>query len=1285
MELLIALIGGIVAFVALGRTGTLRQRLDASSWKIADLDREIANLRRELAQVSRPVVQQSAAASSAVVGHGAEQAAAPRPAAAPVEASRPMPPTAVPPIHHSEAETRFAPDSQAAVVSTPQLSMKQASPTQAIPPSKTVADVGIPKPVVNVTAPPPPHSGPVFSARVEARPDTVPTPQPVVERAPMPRQAEQPQQVYVSPTPLFATLPTAPPGKSFAERLRSTLPFEELLGMNLFAKIGIILLVLGFALLGRVALISMGPGPRVAMIYAAAAAMLGGGIWLEARERYRLIGRTGIGGGWALLFFTTYAMYHVPAMTVMSSNTLNCILMLVVAIAMVAHTLRYKSQLVTGLAFLLAFCTVALSQDSVYALTAGIILAAGIVAIAIRMGWYELEVFGILASYANHFYWLYRLLPDGFAGHTFPQFWPSAIILVFYWAIFRISYVVRRINAPRDEKISTIAALLNTMLLGAVMKFQSTRPELAFCGILAIGAAEFIFGQLRVTRRRRPAFILLTVMGTILMFASVPFKFSGNNIAFFWMIAAEVLLVAGIVQSEVLFRRLGLLAGLVTGLLVIYEAWGIVDFRQHSDLPRIQDGILLLACGVTFYVNALLIRRKWSPLFGEFDGTTITIHSYIGCATAFLGVWSVFTGDWTAIGWAALMLGAILGKRYLDDSHLLAQGWALFAAVTFTAMAVNGHLSDVYPHHIAARLVTLPVIALVFYVSAWALSGTDDLRLNLRFLTMWAGSCLLVLLAWLEVAPVWVAPVWMALAVAFNIVARRIKLPDFAYQSHVLVAGVGVQLLAVNLYAQSSLERYVPFLSCAAAFYAISRICTLRNAPYRRPAAWMHTWAATALIAALAWNESPQLWLTAIWAVFALALAIVDRIFDVEEFPYQAHVLALLAVLRAVSLNLYTLDQWRGVDLRLITVSILVVVLYALARWVRMPETLNARHAYTWVASALAAWLLWSELQPISVALALATFGLALFELGRLWQQKQIRLQGYTALAAAFARIFFVNLTAATLPGESISPRIYTVVPIALIFFFVWAQLQSNEAKPEIGRWSPRDLIAYFGTVCIAAVLYFETPVEWIVVAWAVLALMLVIATCALDKEVFLQQAVLLTVGIVGRGIAHNIFGGSYFSSEGWRGNFAVLSITSALLLAALPIAFRLRKRYVEYPIDSLLGRCLALKRSEQWFFFAPAVLITIMIAVKMNAGIVTLSWGIEGVTVVLLGFIVSERSYRSAGLLLLLTCVGKIACLDFWRLNGTDRYITLIVVGAAMSSVPFLYGRYRETVRRLL
>jgi uncharacterized membrane protein len=91
------------------------------------------------------------------------------------------------------------------------------------------------------------------------------------------------------------------------------------------------------------------------------------------------------------------------------------------------------------------------------------------------------------------------------------------------------------------------------------------------------------------------------------------------------------------------------------------------------------------------------------------------------------------------------------------------------------------------------------------------------------------------------------------------------------------------------------------------------------------------------------------------------------------------------------------------------------------------------------------------------------------------------------------------------------------------------------------------------------------------------------------------------------------------------------------------------------------------------------------MIAAKMNPGMITLSWGIEGVIVILLGLLVSQRSYRITGLSLLLLCVGKIVVLDAWNLSERDRYITFIALGAALTLVSTLYGKYRETVRRLL
>ena len=42
-------------------------------------------------------------------------------------------------------------------------------------------------------------------------------------------------------------------------------------------------------------------------------ALLGAGLHFEKREAYRVLARAGIGGGWALLYFTTYAMHRVEA------------------------------------------------------------------------------------------------------------------------------------------------------------------------------------------------------------------------------------------------------------------------------------------------------------------------------------------------------------------------------------------------------------------------------------------------------------------------------------------------------------------------------------------------------------------------------------------------------------------------------------------------------------------------------------------------------------------------------------------------------------------------------------------------------------------------------------------------------------------------------------------------------------------------------------------------------------------------------------------------------------
>jgi hypothetical protein len=152
-------------------------------------------------------------------------------------------------------------------------------------------------------------------------------------------------------------------------------------------------------------------------------------------------------------------------------------------------------------------------------------------------------------------------------------------------------------------------------------------------------------------------------------------------------------------------------------------------------------------------------------------------------------------------------------------------------------------------------------------------------------------------------------------------------------------------------------------------------------------------------------------------------------------------------MLRVFSVNLYVTATWHGFSVRLLSLAAVAVIFYALSRLIRMPEDWRQRdlhHIYSWAASVIVSLMLWYELQPLSIAVGWAVFGLVLFEYGVMRKITQFRYQAYVALIAAFVRIFFANLTAGE-AGEFWGPRMYTIVPLILIFYFVYAQLPENE------------------------------------------------------------------------------------------------------------------------------------------------------------------------------------------------------------------------------------------------
>lgn len=861
---------------------------------------------------------------------------------------------------------------------------------------------------------------------------------------------------------------------------------EEMLGANWLSKLGITGLVLGIAFF--LLLEATTPGRRVAVGYLCGIALLAAGIRFEHAERYRLLARVGIAGGWPLLFFVTYAMYHVPAARIEGVTlVVDLFLMLLVAGAMVAHTLRYHSQTVTGLALLLAFLTITVNREGgVWSLSASVVLAMAVAVLSVRMKWYELEVFGILATYLNHFWWLVPIIePMQRPLRHFPQFAASIIFLLLYWAVFRASYVLRA--APEDENTSSVACILNAFLLLALAKYQSVYPQEAWKFLLAIGGAEFVLGQLPVARRRRAAFVLLTTIGVTLIFTALPLHFSPENTSLLWLALAEALFFSGVYLREIVFRRLGYIASAVAAIQLIgVHGAGVVGERM--------------------------------------DHATYALHLPLGLTCAVAAVLFLFTAHVAPRGWP----------------ELFPERWDAFACEVLSWLAGGVALAGVY--------AALPYA--------------------------------------------WIAVVWIALGVALLGAAKRWKEYRLLPEACAVVALALVRVLAVNLHLTGGM-----------------------------------------------------------------------------------------------------LPGGAGISLRLVTLAAIAALCYTGARWGEAEERAWTQHlpaALSWAGTGVVALLAWYELQPASVALAWVLLGIATLETGMAKRWLALRLQAYALFVSSFLRIFFVNLNAESGP-EILSARIYTVVPMAVVFYFVYEQLQGGADEFLAGdrRWRMAEAHSWMGLLTAVALLRFEVPIDWVVAAWAGLTVVLLAAATLTGRRLFISQSLILGLAVAVRGVLHNFYERSYFPMHApfAFGRFFVLSVTSAALLAGLPLAFRLRVKGGKAPAAGRVRRGWFhfVNRPEQTLFFVALLLVTSLLAAELRKGMVTMGWGLEAVAVFLFALKVGERSYRLAGLGLLLLCVAKIPLVDIWDMTPSERALTFVVLGASLLGVSILYTRFRERVRQYL
>jgi hypothetical protein len=420
-------------------------------------------------------------------------------------------------------------------------------------------------------------------------------------------------------------------------------------------------------------------------------------------------------------------------------------------------------------------------------------------------------------------------------------------------------------------------------------------------------------------------------------------------------------------------------------------------------------------------------------------------------------------------------------------------------------------------------------------------------------------------------------------------------------------------------------------------------------------------------------------WTLLPWLAIALLLTLISTLLRSCDLAQQADLLNLAVLVRVAVINFGQWDQFANVP-RALILGLACALLYVNMRR-RQPGYVltekNIELAYAWSATGLLSVLAWYALQPAAVAVAWCVMGTALLEIGLAKRKMFLRHQAFLLLVASFTRLFFINIALAP------APRLYTMLPLSALFAWAYQRLYDNEQRDQLDRLAS-GTNAWFAIGTVVTLLYFSLRPTWVAAGGAALAVGVLLLARTLRRPLFTTQAITLILLTGARTLGYNVLSPEPLGATFTEGRIFTTGLPCILLFAALPIAFSLRKQQALGETEST-GWGVILLHPEQVLFFTPLAVLFALIPAQFHGGIITVGWSVLGLLTFLFALAVGERSFRFTGLGLLLAGVGKIIAVDIWQASPTDRYITLIVMGAALLFVSFLYSRYRETIQELL
>jgi uncharacterized membrane protein len=942
---------------------------------------------------------------------------------------------------------------------------------------------------------------------------------PVEPRAPQPAAFTPPAAVVIPPPPVIPPLPQleplreptpaplpvipmpeyfrepAPAPPTWRDQLRESMggqEWEAVVGGSWLNKLGVLVLVIGIALLLGYEFTRVGPLGRVATGIAVSLAMLVGGLFVERNRAYAIFARGLIGGGWAALYFTTYAMHAVAAAKVIDNPYFATVLLLAVACGMIWHSLRYKSQTVTGLAYFIAFATLALSESTPFSVLALLPLAASLLYLAYRFEWNQMAVFGLFATYATC-----ASRPD--VGAPLES---TETLFATYWLLFETFDLFRLRRSTARWTIESFILPINafSFLALSIVKWQRSSPEHLY-GFFAAGATLYLASALLRAHLRPPstfdqgAGTLDRIAGgsyegpitlsAAMAAAAILLRASGEWINLGLLIEGEIVFLAGFQFGQKYLRQLAgaVFAGSVSRAMLaeISEPGSMVlagrTWTSWSPIAALSSAV--------FYCNRML-RVSEGALYSTAAAGLIALVLAYETPLQYLSV------AW--LSFAALLFE--IGFR-LRQPEFRYQSYLIGALGTGAGLLVNSLVLVLFGARVNWPFPWLPlaICAALHYAATLRISLSQDDRLGdgekkASRITAASAVGFLFVIVWKAAPADYLGAAWLLLgALMFELGLQ--KLPKHFRWLSYFVSAAGF----CNLFWVHVLDAQIgsPISEAISLSIATVTCCTVSARIFRplpdRMDDWEREWSRDLYAGAgclfamtLVWLKCPPTVVAMVWTALGLALFEIGVRFSASRFRLLGHLVAAAVFFRLFTFDFVGLGDAIHITYRTFTILPIVAAHYYF--WWRDQQAPSRVYLYT--AAILLAVLARFELGPTFAIVAWALFGLALFEAGQLRKIVDLRLQSY---ALALLSFFF---TTAMLDANHVH-----VFAACLVIASLYAtQLLAPRNSPPMveGESMERYARAYFSLLAmllLAILLFYEVSGGTLTMSWAVEALAL--------------------------------------------------------------------------------------------------------------------------------------------------------------------------------------------------